>query len=239
VTETVQTLADGNRIRRVSSAQVYRDSEGRTRREPSLASIGLAPDLPAPQLVFLNDPVTGFNYVLDPKARTAQKSKAVPLTPHLAQIKSELHAAHPGENATFQLHTSDGGTTTHTFSQTMTYRTEHTTSSAPKTEVLGRQTVEGVAADGTRTTITLAAGAIGNERPIDIVTERWYSPELQAVVMSKHSDPRMGENVYRLTNISRSEPARSLFEVPADYQVKESKGGGVMMKIRTGEPEKK
>lgn len=94
-------------------------------------------------------------------------------------------------------------------------------SSSAKTESLGTQVIEGVQAEGTRTTFTIPAGQIGNDRPIDIVDERWYSPDLQVVVLSKHSDPRMGEHVYRLTNISRSEPARTLFDVPSDYSVTE------------------
>jgi hypothetical protein len=90
-------------------------------------------------------------------------------------------------------------------------------------ESLGKQNIEGVEAEGTRTTVTIPAGEIGNERPIEIVSERWYSPELQLVVMTRNSDPRSGETTYRLTNISRTEPAKSLFEVPADYTVKEGK----------------
>jgi hypothetical protein len=82
-----------------------------------------------------------------------------------------------------------------------------------KTESLGTQNIEGVAAEGTRTTVTIPAGEIGNEQPINIVTESWYSPELQVTVMRKHTDPRHGEMNYRLTNIKRSEPDRSLFEV--------------------------
>ncbi|HEX8686715.1 MAG TPA: hypothetical protein VF654_09435, partial [Pyrinomonadaceae bacterium] len=58
---------------------------------------------------------------------------------------------------------------------------------------------------------------IGNERAIQITSERWYSPELQVVVMTRHSDPRFGETTYRLTNVTRAEPDRSLFEVPAGY----------------------
>ena len=93
--------------------------------------------------------------------------------------------------------------------------------STAKKESLGTQVIEGVQTEGTRTTFTIPAGQIGNDRPIDIVDERWYSPDLQVVVLSKHSDPRMGEHVYRLTNISRSEPARALFDVPSDYTVTE------------------
>jgi TonB family protein len=90
-----------------------------------------------------------------------------------------------------------------------------------KNEALGKQLIEGVEAEGTRSTIEIAAGEIGNERPIEIVFERWYSPELQVVVMTKHSDPRFGETTYRLTNINRAEPAHELFEVPADYKVQD------------------
>jgi hypothetical protein len=90
-----------------------------------------------------------------------------------------------------------------------------------KTESLGRRTIEGVEAEGTRTTIEIPAGRVGNDRPLEIVSERWYSTELQVVVLSSHRDPFAGENVYRLTNINRSEPAPALFEVPADYTVVE------------------
>ena len=90
-----------------------------------------------------------------------------------------------------------------------------------RNESLGKQSIEGVEAEGTRKTIEIPAGEIGNERPIEVVYERWYSPELQVVVMTKHSDPRFGETTYRLTNISRSEPAHELFEVPPGYAVQE------------------
>jgi hypothetical protein len=86
-------------------------------------------------------------------------------------------------------------------------------------ESLGKQSFDGVEAEGTRNTVLIPAGAIGNERAIQIVSERWYSAELQTVVMSRHSDPRFGETSYRLTNINRAEPDRALFEVPAGYTI--------------------
>ena len=87
-------------------------------------------------------------------------------------------------------------------------------------EDLGTQVVEGVVATGTRTTTTIPAGTNGNEQPI--VSEQWFSPDLKVLVMTKHNDPRTGETTYRLTNIVQTEPARSLFEVPADYTLKDS-----------------
>lgn len=101
-----------------------------------------------------------------------------------------------------------------------------------KVESLGTKTLEGVEAEGTRSTITIPVGKIGNDRAIEIVSERWFSPTLQAVLLSKHSDPRMGDTVYRLTNIKRVEPDAALFRVPADYKVLEGQppprgpGGG-------------
>jgi hypothetical protein len=90
---------------------------------------------------------------------------------------------------------------------------------------LGNMFIEGVQAQGTRTTTTIPAGDIGNERPINIVDERWYSPDLQMTVMTKHSDPRSGETNFQLKNINRSSPPPNLFEVPSDYTVNTAGGG--------------
>ena len=95
-----------------------------------------------------------------------------------------------------------------------------------KTESLGSKTIEGVNAEGTRTTITIPAGQEGNEQPMQTVIESWYSPDLQTVVLSRRNDPRNGETVTRYTNISRAEPAHSLFELPADYAVEQTQGRG-------------
>jgi hypothetical protein len=95
-----------------------------------------------------------------------------------------------------------------------------------KTEQLGKMFIAGVQADGTRTTTTIPAGEIGNERPINIVDERWYSPELQMTVMTKRSDPRSGETNFSLKNINRSSPPPYLFEVPSDYTVSAGGRGG-------------
>ena len=116
-----------------------------------------------------------------------------------------------------------------------------------KTETLGKQNINGVEAEGTRTTVTIAPGEIGNERAIEIVSERWFSPELQMIVMTRHSDPRFGENTYQLIDINRTEPARELFQVPPGYKIEESHslysegsgtgtgtGGGVGTNLRGG-----
>jgi hypothetical protein len=100
-----------------------------------------------------------------------------------------------------------------------------TVTMTPNKESLGTQTMEGVKAQGERRTSTIEAGAIGNDRPIQIVSERWYSPDLQVEVMTRHSDPRTGEEITRLVNINRAEPDPSLFQLPAGYQLVEPPAG--------------
>ncbi len=212
VTETTQTLTDGNHIRQSSTAKVYRDTEGRTRREQSLNALGgLAPSSNLPQVVFINDPVAGFNYALNPQNRTATKSAwARPGRGGQAQSANQPMARLRQQSAERSAASAGRWGRGAAARQNI------------KTESLGRQTIEGVPADGTRTTMTIAAGQWGNEQPIQIVTERWYSPDLQTVVLSKRTDPRMGETISRVTNISRAEPPSSLFEPPADYKVAEA-----------------
>jgi len=94
------------------------------------------------------------------------------------------------------------------------------------TTSLGTQTINGVLAEGTQTTRTIPAGAVGNEKPIVITTERWYSSELQTYVLIKRLDPYVGQSEFQLTNIQRQEPDASLFQVPGDYTVRPAGSGG-------------
>jgi hypothetical protein len=102
---------------------------------------------------------------------------------------------------------------------------------SPRSESLGTREIEGVKAEGTRTTITIPAGAIGNVAPIEMVTERWYSPELQTVVLSRRSDPRFGETTYRLENIVRTEPPSELFQIPPDFTIEKGGMTGIEKRI--------
>ncbi|MBA3320433.1 MAG: energy transducer TonB [Pyrinomonadaceae bacterium] len=345
-TETVQTLSDGNRITRKSTALLYRDGEGRTRRDQTLNSIGpwATADEP-PHHVFINDTVSGTNFVLDPRSKTARRShfffrttegdgrefqvhiappphpaipgmppmppdmaepalapsapvaagiagrgalkRVQPVYPEVAKaagaegtVEVEIVIGESGEVVSAKavkghplLHQASvdaarqwtfkptqlsgkpvkvSGRVTFNFVLSQKNEQEnivmlrnlappppphppHSGGVAmrespiglPRQEAvkesLGKQMFDGVEAEGTRTTLTIPANAIGNERPINIVSERWYAPELQTVVMTKHSDPRFGETSYRLTNINRGEPSRTLFEVPADYTIKEDR----------------
>lgn len=335
VTESVQVLGDGNRIVHKTTTQLYRDSEGRTRREQSVGAVGVwgGASSEAPQMIFINDPVAGVSYVLDSRTKTARKTalpafnfpgtfnfqfgtgtgaqvftmagdgagatalKALKLDyPPAAKsagvqgkvvVRVRVNDAGAVESAEvvegpellrqasvdaakqmrFRKNTSGTNERTIVFNYALSGQdSEHITINSdgngvytinninrasgntvgrtysaaptannmaeierrvataprPERESLGKQVIEGVEAEGTRTTKTIPAGSIGNEQPIKIINEQWYSPELQMTIMSKRSDPRFGETTYRITNLNRSDPAPSLFEPPPDYTVKNS-----------------
>ena len=237
--ETIQILTDGNRIRNKTVTTVYRDSEGRTRRE-------FADKTPGATLeVFISDPVSGTNYSLRTQERVAVKTQPGGI---IRVVKEKTATEQESKQRTTE---SERTVTINADGRTMNWEqlpdaqraaVEKKMAEAKEvnvevkvatggvmmrkkpgiTESLGQQTIEGVMCEGKRTTTTMPAGSIGNDQPINIVSEEWYSPELQVLVLTKQTDPRHGETIYRLTNINRSEPARALFEVPADYTVKEN-----------------
>ena len=102
------------------------------------------------------------------------------------------------------------------------------------TKDLGTRDFDGIKAEGKLRSYEIPAGAVGNKNPITVSDETWYAAELQVTVYSKHSDPRAGDNVYRLANIKREEPAATLFTVPSDYTVKD-----VMANVKKSLVEKK
>jgi hypothetical protein len=230
ITEFVQVLSDGNRITRRTVTRTFRDSEGRTRREQTKPGDDI-------EQVTIVDPVGHVSFVLEAQTRTAWRQPTMIATARMrtpagrgggtpeaswtvvmprmtdqerreAETTGRVALAENAREMSGQLKkaqeraASGEGTSTR--------------------EDLGTQTVEGILAEGTRITTVIPAGGIGNEQPIKIVSEQWYSPDLQVFVMTKHSDPRSGETTYRLANISRGEPDRLLFEVPADYAIKEA-----------------
>jgi hypothetical protein len=221
VTETTQTLSDGNRIHRSSKASLYRDSEGRTRREQALGELGPLMVSGDPiQTIVINDPVAETSYMLNTHEKIAHKmpgkgmmTAGVRVGDFAGKLKAEAE-----HNAMMVV---SGGAPERVEMRVASARTSggKMDSKNFKKESLGTQMIEGVAADGTRTTMTIPAGSIGNERAIEIVTESWYSNQLHTTVMTKTTDPRSGETVYSLKNVKLAEPSSALFQVPADYTV--------------------
>jgi hypothetical protein len=226
VTTVSQTLGDGTRIERRVTAKVYRDSEGRIRREQTVLGLdALKPSAEGQPIVTITDPVAGTTYVLDANTRTARRS-------HVMVWRAS----------------ESGATGLNTLRATAGIRVERLDDIPPPPpppppppgepaagvegrgargrgalpnwpEPLGTRQIEGVTVNGTRRTETIPVGTIGNDRPITITDERWESPDLRVLVSSQHHDPRTGDVEYRLTNISRAEPPAHLFTIPADYEV--------------------
>jgi hypothetical protein len=196
--QSTQTLPDGNRIQHNSTGNISRDSQGRTRHDVTLPAIGglAASGQTAPHAVIINDPVAGAHFILHPDEKTAES------------MSFKGHHRY-GPNA------ANGPD-----SDWAQRRAKETTTTS-----LGTQMIAGVSAEGTRYTRTIPAGEIGNEKPIQIVTDRWYSSELQMNVMVKRADPLQGDSVFQLTEIQRQEPAAALFQVPSDYTVTAPSGG--------------
>jgi len=241
VHETTQTLADGTKIHNEDKTKVFRDGDGRVRRETG-------------DEVSIFDPTNGSHFVRRSSGDAAQKQRLNTVFMRSGTVTTTTTSS--GENVGVTIAGAKGGrggggVTTlsapggaYTSGENVGVaiagakggRGGVTTFSAPggaytlvlrpgdgpesgdsknvKTEALGTQSFDGILAEGTRTTTTIPAGTIGNDRPIEIVNERWYSPDLQVTVMTKRTDPRTGEEVTRLNNIRRGEQDPTLFQTP-------------------------
>jgi len=250
LTETVQTLSDGNDITRRIEARVYRDSQGRTRREQVLDSLARYTTGGAPQrMIFIYDPVAGCSITLDPRTHTARRTKQGSDGSEWFKADSGARVSEPriirtapapavppkpGDTAANDLKESVDAANRRIATRDVLRANQLSDIRALEdsliksggervvgktVELLGNQPVDGVEAEGSRSIEIIPAGQIGNRLPIEITQERWYSRELQVLVLSKHHDPRSGDITYRLTNIQRGEPDPSLFEVPADYRL--------------------
>jgi len=224
--ETEQTLADGNRIVHHQIVHVYRDSEGRTRREETLAAIGpWAASGTPPTIVTIQDPVSGTSYTLDLQRKVATRLPKG--FPGPVALRMGADAVAGGRfNTTTQTDAvkSAGPVTAFNSGSAVVMLQDDAAAPMAKTdetsESLGKDVIAGLSADGTRLSTTIPAEAMGNERPIEITRERWYSPDLQIVLRSKQSDPRFGITTYEVNKLDRSNPTHSLFEVPQDYQIR-------------------
>jgi len=233
--KTVQTLGDGTVLERSDSNLLYRDNYGRTRTEQTRDG---------KTTVTISDPEGHFMAQIDPAARTARKITLVGGGIRIAPVAAPTAVAREAEErvAAAGAQAGRGDATLAAVALTLQQKMAAEKAAVEKmaaergasteaaanttTEDLGVLTVNGVAAQGTRTTLTIPAGKIGNNRDIKVVNERWYSQELQMLVKSVNSDPRFGTTTYQLTNISRANPDAGLFQIPSDYTILEPGGRG-------------
>ena len=255
--EGSQQLADGNRISRKTTGRVYRDSEGRTRREEDRPN--------GTVMVSITDPVGGYTYSLDAVNKVAwrtpmgtasviiDKVRAVEEERRTAEVietrrresadeasvrarsEAEVAARSGGgggrggavAGAMVPTPAAGGGAGGGGFGGTAV-RARGVLAGPLEHKIL-----DGLAVEGRKTTTTIPAGQVGNEQPITIVSEQWTSTDLKVLVLTRHSDPRTGDSSYRLVNIVRAEPDRSLFMVPADYTVKDTAVRKILEASRT------
>ena len=198
VVETVrtETLADGTHIQTKGKTVIYRDSEGRMRAENYIPVPVNKEISETPMMIEIYDPVAGFIYSLQPRAREGQR------------IPTHNHTGKPA-----QAQGSSG--------QSAVVQATRTPRPKPDVEQLGTQDFDGVEATGVRTTVIIPEGAQGNDRALTTVIERWQSQELGVIPLEKISDQRNGESERRITSLEQSEPDATLFEVPADYTIKD------------------
>jgi hypothetical protein len=211
VLETNKTLANGTPMTSSQIATVARDSQGRTRREENLRSPAGDSQM---KNVFIGDPVEQVSYMLGPNhiahklpwPNLASSQSYAPSIATVSALTEPLGTLQVQQFSTANSAAEIGGRTLNQPGES-------------RTEALGTRMIGGAQTEGSRTTVTIPAGQAGNQNPIVITDERWYSQDLQTTVLAKHSDSRFGESSYQLTNIQRTEPPASLFQVPSDYTV--------------------
>ena len=212
---SMQTLSDGTEIAKSESDLFYRDSAGRTRTE--MTSQGRT---------VIVDPVAGYTITLLSESKTARRLSTPTrvVMPTKTGVTFTSDEASQTANSTYTVTIADG-TTTATVTTGGPVAAARAGRAPAKVrdnmihEELGVQSLNGLLATGTRDTLTIPQGQIGNNRDIHVANERWYSDDLQMLVKTVNSDPRFGENTYEFTNVSRDEPDGSLFQIPADYRI--------------------
>jgi hypothetical protein len=215
IIQTDQTLTDGSHVINQLTVAAARDSQGRTYREEVPTSPAV--NGPVPKTIFIGDPVAQVSYVLGPD----HVARKIPMTLAGLQpgaISVSTSSAPPQGNLLLRTSRAGGNGPVLVRPQGVPAAQQITLGDS-KTEQLSTQTIAGVQADGNRTTVTIPAGQVGNQNPLVIITERWYSQDLQATVLARHSDPRFGSSSYQLTNVQQVEPPASLFQIPSGHTI--------------------
>jgi hypothetical protein len=222
--ESVQTLADGTHITRtmpVPTQKIWRDSQGRVRIEQALGGGGMANSThKVPTLVQIEDPVAGYIYILDDINKVAHRVKAQvvpqrsmePMTRRVAPVEGGGGGGRIGSGVTGYLGERGAAVNARPRLEML----------AP--EDLGTQMIDGVSAHGTRTTTVIPTGSQGNDGPITITGDSWFSPELNMTIRTVSNDPRSGIQTMGIANLTRNDPDPSLFMVPADYTTVDENG---------------
>gem|GEM_PF-1302258 len=214
VCECTETLADGTRTIHRTTIVVHRDGGGRIHQEISfkIRDTGSG-EYKEQKAIRVIDRFGGQVFTLDPQQHTGHKFK-VPQEKEIRGLMTIEHLGSGGAPNGADIAPSNACGPAKPFGG-------FGDNPEIKNEPLGTQMIEGISAKGTRTTYTIPAGSIGNERPVEVTSDKWYSQELGIDVLIKLNDPRSGESMQQMTRISRGEPDAALFEIPPDYTIRE------------------
>lgn len=227
VSESVRVGLDGTRFtQKTPGRKVWRDTEGRTRTERPFF---MGPNQPqSPLMVEITDPVAGYKYTLDTQKKVAHR-QAIQAAPARGGARAGVVgsasggvAFSSGVSAPPPAGMAGGGGGGR---GVMPQAPNQPPRPRVVDESLGTQMIDGVLVEGHRNTMTYAVGAMGNDREFSVVHESWGSPELKISILTKMTDPRNGENTFRIENLNRTPPDPMLFAVPSDYTVVDEAGG--------------
>jgi hypothetical protein len=206
IDETDKFLADGNHIHRESHGKIFRDSQGRMRTETEVGNFG--PESKPFVHVAITDPVEGRFIHLDFEHKTATVS-------HFPQPSSN-----PGIGRSIQ--PAGNPPQVQPAPATATVVQRGALATRESSEDLGTMQIEGFTVSGTRYIHTMAAGTMGNDKPITISSERWFSPDLKMDLVNTSENPESGKHVRKLVNIHTGDPDPLLLQVPAEFSVTET-----------------
>lgn len=221
IEETDRFLADGNHIHHENHGRIFRDSQGRTRNETEIGNF--APGAKPFVHIVISDPVEGTFILLNPAQKTATINH---FGKHIAALGLGV-PAQPANNTTKpDAPTTAAAEPSPVVQSLRNMRAANGTQAPGKLqrshEDLGTMEIEGYTVTGTRFTRTIPAGEMGNDQPMTTVNERWFSSDLKMDLLDKSENPESGKHVRKLVNIRLGDPDPLLFQVPADYTVKET-----------------
>jgi hypothetical protein len=213
--KSVQTLADGTHITRITHESFYRDSQGRTRAEFELNT--------APSMA----QGTRSNVIVtDPVAAQSIAWTIGPGFPKSYTVTSTQRPA-PSGSAGLRIAPPSAGSSAAgaVAAQPPPPPPSITVRAAATQETLGQQEVQGAACTATRSTSVFPVDMIGNDRPITVVQDRCMSREFGRVLSERLDDPRTGLRTLTLTSLSRTEPDPALFQPPAGFTERQRNPG--------------
>jgi hypothetical protein len=197
-----RTTPSGERLHREMRSKIYRDTQGRTRREteqiiPSTGQKRVS--------VLINDPIGNTVTSLDPQHMTAHvRDGSIISSPKQPVRRSQESMTAPPEASSVAVEPA-------------------ASIAEAKAEELGTQIMEGLTVKGTKITTPLAPAAGANKQARTLITSAWVSEELHITVLTEYDEAPENHRTIRLVNIVRTEPEAGLFEIPPGYAVVDSR----------------